>query len=649
MRLRTPVLVLAALLALFLPAPGAGASSDPPRDTDDDVVDSPVEAAQVLDQHGGMGGHLPASSANVELVGKVRLTNVPGGISDVGAFGNYAYLGAFNPECAGRPGAQGTGVHVVDISNPADPVKVGFIPAHANSYVGEGVHVIHMSTPFFTGDLLVHNNEICDSSLPGEGGVSLWNVTNPRAPAKFAGGVGDSTPAISPNIGGVHTVHSAFAWYVPGANPPTTGKAYVMMADNQEVDDVDILDVTNPAAPVMASETGFNNWPAAQSPLANGDTVFNHDFQVKQIGTKWIALVSYWDAGWVILDVTNPAAPAFVDDSNYPTPDPLTGFDIPEGNAHQGWFSSNNQFFLGTDEDFSPTRTNCRIETGANAGPTPCGEFGFSVPLSTQFPSGFSGTTVWGGSGCEEDVDGNGTSDRAEVLASYTKAQTGADAIVFTRGTCFFSKKIETGELAGYKMVFIGQSHAGSRLGLLPNSFICGGQGSPVLGQASAGCIGHLAMHQLFNDTPAYTGGDTLDMPAKGTLGERIFAQGGVFDGWGYVHLLNATTLKEVGAYAVPEALDPAFQTGFGALSVHEVQTDPRANVNLAYISYYDAGFRVVKFGKTGIHEVGHFIDQGGNDFWGIEPIRLGPSQGAPLIPTSDRDYGLYIFRYTGD
>src|SRR6266545_3874135 len=192
MRLRTPVLVLAALLALFLPAPGAGASSDPPRDTDDDVVDSPVEAAQVLDQHGGMGGHLPASSANVELVGKVRLTNVPGG-------------------------------------------------------------------------------------------------------------VGDSTPAISPNIGGVHTVHSAFAWYVPGANPPTTGKAYVMMADNQEVD------------------------------------------------------------GCVILDVTNPAAPAFVDDSNYPTPDPLTGFDIPEGNAHQGWFSSNNQFFLGTDEDFSPTRTNCRI------------------------------------------------------------------------------------------------------------------------------------------------------------------------------------------------------------------------------------------------------------------------------------------------
>jgi hypothetical protein len=88
---------------------------------------------------------------------------------------------------------------------------------------------------------------------------------------------------------------------------------------------------------------------------------------------------------------------------------------------------------------------------------------------------------------------------------------------------------------------------------------------------------------------------------------------------------------------------------GFGNLTVHEVQTDPRAMVNLAYISYYDAGFRVVKFGKNGIQEVGHFIDVGGNDFWGIEPIRLGSSRGAPLIPASDRDFGLYIFRYTGE
>ncbi|MGH2576984.1 MAG: LVIVD repeat-containing protein, partial [Actinomycetota bacterium] len=500
MKLRRSLAAIAALVALLLPISGAAASGvpDPPRGTD--AVDSPIEAAEALDeQHGGPGGHLPASSANVDLVGKVKLTNVAGGISDVGTFGNYAYLGAFSPECAGRPGAQGTGVHIVDISDAANPAKVGFIPAHPNSFVGEGVQVIHMDTASFTGDVLVHNNESCDAAQPFEGGISIWDVTDPLNPVKLAGGVGDNTPAISPNINGVHSVHSTFAWFVPA-----TGRAFAMMADNQEVADVDIIEITDPSNPVMVSETGFNDWPAAQSPLANGDTVFNHDFQIKRIGTKWLALVSYWDAGWVILDVTDPATPVFQNDTDYPTPDPLTGFDIPEGNGHQAWWSSNNQFFLGTDEDFSPTRTSCEIETGPNGGPTPCGEFGFTPDISSLFPAGFSGTTVWGGSGCNEDVDGNGTGDRAEVLAGHTKAQTGADAIVFTRGVCFFSDKIHTGELAGYTMVFIGQSHAGSRLGLLPDGFICGGQGSPIDGTAAAGCIGHRAMHNLFNDTPEY-------------------------------------------------------------------------------------------------------------------------------------------------
>jgi hypothetical protein len=544
-------------------------------------------------------------------------------------------------------------VHVVDISDPANPTKIGFIPAHPNSYVGEGVQVFHAETPFFNGEILVHNNEPCVSSQPHEGGVSLWNVTNPVAPVKLAGGVGDNTPpktlantGTAP-INGVSSSHSAFGWWVPG-----TGKAYVMLVDNQEVADVDILDVTNPAAPVQIGEVGFADWPGAQppNPLANGDTVFNHDFQVKKIGTKWMALVSYWDAGWVILDVTNPANPTFVNDSDYPTPDPLTGFELPEGNAHQAWWSSNNQFLLGTDEDFSPTRTNCEVTTGPNAGVTPCGEFGFTPNIQEMFPDGFSGTTVWGGSGCNEDVDGNGTSDRDEVLASHTQAQTGADAIVFTRGVCFFSDKIHTGELAGYEMVFVGQSHIGSRNGLLPDGFLCGGQGSAIDGTAAAGCIGHRAMHQLFGDAPEYTGADTADMPAKGTLGESISAVGGVFDGWGYVHLLNANTLQEIDAYAIPEALDPAFQTGFGNLTVHEVQADPRANVNLAYFSYYDAGLRVAKFGKNGIHEVGHYIAEGGNDFWGVEPTQaLNPGgRGAPLLLMSDRDSGLWIFRYTG-
>src|SRR5688572_27633986 len=80
------------------------------------------------------------------------------------------------------------------------------------------------------------------------------------------------------------------------------------------------------------------------------------------------------------------------------------------------------------------------------------------------------------------------------------------------------------------------------------------------------------------------------------------------FDGWGYVQLHDArdANLRIIDSYAVPEALDEAFADGFGTLSVHEVKTDPRRNVNLAYISYYNAGARVVKFNRRqGIRETG--------------------------------------------
>jgi hypothetical protein len=209
--------------------------------------------------------------------------------------------------------------------------------------------------------------------------------------------------------------------------------------------------------------------------------------------------------------------------------------------------------------------------------------------------------------------------------------------------------------------VIIGQSHGGTRNGILTDGFFCGGQGHDFDEQIPAICIGHRAMHLLFNDPPSYTGPEGADIPV-GALGEKYTASG-VFDGWGYVNLHDATkpNLPIIGAYAIPEALDERFATGFGALSVHEVKTDPRRGINLAYFSYYSGGFRVAKFGASGIQEVGRFIDQGGNDFWGVFPIgdetcghgyagcHPGIGQGKrPLILASDRDFGLYIFDYTG-
>ena len=46
------------------------------------------------------------------------------------------------------------------------------------------------------------------------------------------------------------------------------------------------------------------------------------------------------------------------------------------------------------------------------------------------------------------------------------------------------------------------------------------------------------------------------------------------------------------------------------------------------------------------LEQVGKFIDKGGNNFWGVEDF-TSPA-GGRLLAGSDRDFGLYLLRYTG-
>ena len=103
--------------------------------------------------------------------------------------------------------------------------------------------------------------------------------------------------------------------------------------------------------------------------------------------------------------------------------------------------------------------------------------------------------------------------------------------------------------------------------------------------------------------------------------------------------------MEQVDAYAIAEAMDPAFASGFGDLSVHEVAVDPSKR-NLAYLSYYAGGMRVIEYGPDGLEEVGHYIDEDSNDFWGIEVHKLRQLKKPTVILGSDRDGGLWIFQY---
>ena len=188
------------------------------------VVDSGQEVHGVHDdQHGGTDGHLAATQENVRLIGKAAINqdNMDGRVADVGVFKNYAYLAAFRD-----PNCQKGGVYVMDISDPTAPKQVNFIRTSNDSYVGEGVQVIHIDTPKYNGDVLAMNNEICGApNQHSNGGMTLVDVTNPKVHKYLVEHAGDNTVDGEVNEGGlINQIHSVFMW-------DAGKKAYAVLVD----------------------------------------------------------------------------------------------------------------------------------------------------------------------------------------------------------------------------------------------------------------------------------------------------------------------------------------------------------------------------------------------------------------------------------
>jgi hypothetical protein len=603
-------------------------------------------------QHGPTTGHLPPTQENVELVGKQKLTTTADRISDVAVLGDYAYLGQWaaglpSPKCRG-------GAHVVDISNPSDPEKVGFLRSHQDTYATEGVHALSLDTPDFTGDLLVISNEDCGPR--GIGGLTLWDVTDPLNPVKLSEDGGDYTdgPFTDPtNVDPVaHSSHSAMAWQA-GDN------AYVIAIDNEEdPNDLDFFDITDPSNPILIAETGIGDWPSA-TVNAFGNFPTSHDFDVRFIDGHWLAMISYWDAGWVLLNVDDPANPTFIDDFDYAACEAhVPSVCPPEGEAHQGEWNEDGSLFIGTDEDLAPFRLLFNVVGGPAAGEYEAEEFSWTKPISTLADQRVNGPVVFGGYGCPGD---RASIPPASVLDSVTAP--GEDQIVmFQRGpvedpnspgeACFFSEKVESAQLAGYDAVIIANHHVGSGAGAQPDATLCGSQGHLFTVTIPGLCVGHRLMHLLFDRTPDYTvpypAGDPGDLePNIGDIGNGKIDATSFFSGWGGSRLLNAATLEEIDQFYIAEASDPAFATGFGDVDVHEVATGRGPDADLAYFAHYSGGIRVTRFDATGITEIGRFIDEGGNDFWGVQLTDKFVG-GDRVVAFSDRDYGLYLARYTG-
>lgn len=589
-------------------------------------------------EHGPSTDHLlgPGAFGNIEFVSKLRVHDAASDvIADLTVFKNYIYLARWGaPDCAGpETGGQRTpdgGAYVIDISDIANPREVGFIATSQDTLVGEGMQALTLTTGAFSGDVLVMNHEGCGKNF--KAGFSLWDITNPLKAVKLSEHVGDFTTDGARNTPhDANQYHSAFAW-------DAGDRAYLVATDDDEAIDVDIFDITDPRKPTLVSETDLNKYGIAQ-PALGLDESFLHDMVVKQIGSRFIMLLSYWDGGYVVLDVTNPAAPVFLGDSDYAAVDPelraQTGIVLtPEGNGHQGEFTLDNKYAITTDEDFGPFRLLLTTVDGTFRA-------GAGTQTTIAHAEAISGTTVFVGRGCSVDP----------AVPPAPNAGTSQIAVV-ERGLCTFEEKARNVIAAGGWEAMLIMNREGADA--------CTGVFAPFLSaQIPTIFVGRdtgFAMFDRTYDDAACRDSSFQRAPITiGTFGDPIQKVGAQFDGWGYVHLfgvnLGATsaTLTELDTFAIPEAMDPAYASGFGALSVHEVATD-KTDASRAYLSYYAGGIRALQItcqrpkdpSTCRLVETGGYLDPNGNEFWGIETF---VREGVTYIAGSDLDFGVFIVK----
>lgn len=639
------VKVLVLLLMMLFIAPAAladhpdGVTDDPAAEEEQHLhsEDYRRDPSAPLTAHDAATADIVSSGPSARVIKNLASTGrgqrlVGEATTDVWAHDGYAYTGTFNSPCGGDPDA---GIWIWDVHNHNKVGFVGIIPSPAGSRSND-VKVAAMNS----GDILVHSNEACDG---GPGGFEVYNVDDPANPVHLAHVQTDDVNALlRDGLGFVDFgVHNLFLF--------TQGeKDYVAAVVESEFGNFQIFDITDPTSPSLAGFWGAESllFPGvdfatttdfggvilpADAYLFSGfgasQNRFLHDITVTADGTK--AYLSNWDAGLVLLDISDVSNPQVISVAINPTS------EDGEVNSHSAWPSEDGTIVIEGEEDFSPFETVFSITSGPNAGTYPAAEGAITIPIASLPGSTFSGPTVYVGFGC--------TPGTAPGFDDPIPAATSSNQIaLIQRGACTFSEKINNAEAAGYAGVVVFNDAArgdalvsmGGTPTNLPGVFVGHSTGLLIAGVASAG------------DLVIGASGESVEASTvpNGWSGFRI---------WDYTDPANpvlASTFNTVcSANPVDPSCDPA-----GTYSSHNVIVETTGNKVKAYISWYWDGMLILDITDPyNPVEIARFFDNtsdfiddnGGNphDFWGVYKI-----PNSPWIYGADRNGGLYVFKELG-
>jgi hypothetical protein len=344
--MRRLIFLLAAAAALVVVATGITAASK-----DDLLKDEQHFYEQSQKTYDG--GSKAGSAWNMEVVGHNNL-NVRGFNADVWKYKNYAYVGhwGFADWATGNdrfcPSPPNNGVAVIDVSNPANPYRVATLQNPAGTSAEDVVVYTAAYGPLAGHDIAAAGIQWCGGARDDSEaihGLMLWDVTKAVHPVQL--GFYDSGCCTR----GVHEfevesrsdLHRTFAYAtVPAGSYPDSETASGLR-DAAGKGDFRLIDITNPQAPFEVS-----TWKVQQAggPFAaqgcDPDGNYGHGAEPSDDGKS--VFLSYWDSGYIQLDLTNPANPVYVKRASFPA--------NADGDAHSSQYDEGRQLLFSADEDF---------------------------------------------------------------------------------------------------------------------------------------------------------------------------------------------------------------------------------------------------------------------------------------------------------
>jgi hypothetical protein len=313
----------------------------------------PGEQQILADSQKTYNGTKGGSALNMVAVGHNDIGG-RGFNGDVWVHRGYAYVGhwGFEDWATGNdrfcPEAPNSGVAVIDARAPTSPTVVATLQNPPNTSAEDVVVYRARFGPLAGHDIAASGLQVCgsrfDLNIPR--GLMLWDVGDPVHPVQL--GIYDSgccTRGVHEfEIGDRPDLGKTFAYVsVPYSERAEAGSPNGVR-DLAGRGDARIVDITDPAHPTLVSTFGIKKDLGLDPAAGQGCFAISFGHGMTPSADGKLLFVSYWDAGFIALDVSRPASPKFLSRTVYAANE--------DGDAHSASYDDARKLLFTADEDF---------------------------------------------------------------------------------------------------------------------------------------------------------------------------------------------------------------------------------------------------------------------------------------------------------